>query len=98
MFGQKKEAMAELKSDDQLEQVYQQTETIPVLGDHPNPNKPLHLVPDYLQKQGYKVTLVNSKNPDQELWEAPRATLGKADMAVDCDAGPVHVRRAQAAI
>lgn len=76
--------MAELKSDDQLEQVYQQAETIAVVGAHPDPNKPARFVPDYLQKQGYKITPVNPKYLDQELWgEAPRATLGEINVTVD---------------
>jgi predicted CoA-binding protein len=81
---ERKELMAELKSDDQLEHVYQQAETVAVVGAHPDPNKPAHFVPDYLQKQGYKIIPVNPKYLGQELWgEAPRATLGEINVTVD---------------
>ena len=59
--------MVELKSDNQLEHLYQQAETIAVIGAHPNPNKPAHFVPDYLQKKGYKVIPVNPKYPDKSF-------------------------------
>jgi uncharacterized protein len=44
------------------------SKTVAVLGVHPDPNKPAHYVPTYLQRQGYQIFPVNAQKVGQTLF------------------------------
>jgi predicted CoA-binding protein len=58
--------------------------TIAVLGAHPTSWRPACYVPEYLQKQGYRVLPVNPRFAGKEMFGEPVvATLAELDEAVD---------------
>jgi predicted CoA-binding protein len=76
--------MPELDDAYELERLYVETRSIAVLGAHPNPKKPAHFVPAYLESQGYRLIPVNPKYPSEELWgETPREVLRDIEEPVD---------------
>ena len=76
--------MPNLTSASQLRTVFDETETIAVLGAHPDPQKPAHFVPEYLYQQGYRVLPVNPKYAGETLWgETPRRTLTDLEGPID---------------
>lgn len=76
--------MTEAKQDHDFQRIYDQTETIAVIGAHPDPEKPSHYVTKYLQEQGFDVFPVNPGYTDDEiLGRTPVATV--ADLDVDID-------------
>lgn len=76
--------MAEVKQDHDFRRIYEQTETIAVIGAHPDPEKPSHYVPKYLQEQGFDVFPVNpGYTGDEILGRTPVAAVTDLDVAVD---------------
>ena len=76
--------MAEPKRDEDFRRIYEEAETIAVIGAHPDPDKPSHYVPSYLQEQGFDVYPVNPGYADEEiLGRTPVASVTDLDVAVD---------------
>lgn len=76
--------MADLPSREELERILVSAHTVAVLGAHPDPDKPAHYVPAYLQAQGYEVLPVNPTYPGVALWgHEPAATLAELQAPVD---------------
>ena len=59
---------------DDLRRIYADTKTIAVVGASPDPAKRAHVVPAYLQEQGYRIIPVNP-NRDEVLGEKAYPTL-----------------------
>ena len=58
--------------------------TVAVLGAHDRPDRPAHYVPDYLERQGYRILPVNPDLAHATLWgRSPTATLAELDEPVD---------------
>lgn len=76
--------VSEATRDTELRRIYEDAETIAVLGAHPDTGKPAHYVPAYLKKQGYRLLPVNPDYSGQELWdETVRESLADLDGPVD---------------
>lgn len=48
----------------ELRQIYADTDTIAVVGASPDPSKRAHVIPQYLQEQGYRIIPVNPNHPE----------------------------------
>ena len=59
---------------EELRRIYADSETIAVVGASPDPTKRAHVVPAYLQEQGYRIIPVNPHH-DEVLGEQAYATL-----------------------
>ena len=59
---------------DDLRRIYADTKTIAVVGASPDPSKRAHVVPAYLQQQGYRIIPVNP-NHEEVLGETAYPTL-----------------------
>jgi uncharacterized protein len=55
-------AATEGPSRQELLRTYEQTKTIAVVGASANEHKPAHVIPKYLQSQGYRIIPVNPKS------------------------------------
>lgn len=51
--------MKELTTPQELAEVLTRYKTVAVVGFHPDPLRPAHYVPEYLQRRGYKIIPVN---------------------------------------
>lgn len=59
---------------DELRRIYAESKTIAVVGASPDPEKRAHVVPAYLQEQGYRIIPVNPKH-EEVLGEKAYPTL-----------------------
>lgn len=76
--------MTDRADRDNLQRIFSSARTIAVLGAHPDPEKPAHYVPAYLEAQGYELLPVNPTYPDVTLWgHAPVARLADLERPVD---------------
>lgn len=66
----------------EVRRIYADTKTIAVVGASPDPSKPAHTIPAYLQSQGYRIIPVNPTH-DEILGEKSYATLGDIAETVD---------------
>ncbi|WP_027892104.1 CoA-binding protein [Calidithermus chliarophilus] len=67
-----------------LEQFLREARTVAVLGAHPDPYRPAHFVPAYLQRAGYMVLPVNPQFAGQELFgQTVAAGLEQLTVPVD---------------
>lgn len=83
--------MTEPNQDLDFRRIYDETETIAVIGAHPDSDEPSHYVPKYLQEQGYDVHPVNPGYTDLEiLGKTPVASV--TDLEVDVDVVEVFRR------
>jgi len=71
-----------LKTDEEIRRVMTEARTIAVIGLSPDPAKPSHYVPAYLQSKGYKIIPVNP-TVDQVLGEKAYPTLSDVPVKVD---------------
>lgn len=67
-----------------LEQFLREARTVAVLGAHPDPYRPAHFVPAYLQRAGYMVLPVNPQFAGQELF-GQTVAAGLEQLAVPVD-------------
>ena len=67
---------------DELRRMYADTKTIAVVGASPDPEKRAHIVPAYLQAQGYRIIPVNPHH-DEVLGEQAYPTLADIPDPVD---------------
>lgn len=66
------------------EAILREARTVAVLGAHPEEAKPAFYVPDYLQRQNYRVLPVNPDHPGETLWgRTPAATLAELGEPID---------------
>lgn len=76
--------MAEPKQDRDFRRIFDATETIAVIGAHPDSDKPAHYVPKYLQEQGFEVIPVNPGYGDREVFgRTPVASVTDIEADVD---------------
>lgn len=76
--------MARPNRDDDLARIYETAQTIAVIGAHPDPQKPAHYVPKYLQEQGFEVIPVNPGYLDREIFgRTPVASVTDIETGVD---------------
>lgn len=59
---------------DEIRKLYEETSTIAVVGASPDPSKKAHVIPAYLQSQGYRIIPVNPRH-DTVLGETSYPTL-----------------------
>jgi predicted CoA-binding protein len=83
--------ITEPNHDRDFRRIYDQTETVAVIGAHPDPSKPSHYVPKYLQEQGFDVFPVNPGYPSEEIL-GRTAVASVANLAVDIDVVEVFRR------
>ncbi len=62
--------------------IYKQTKSIAVVGASANEDKPAHLIPRYLQSQGYRIIPVNPRG-GEILGERVYRSLREVDVPVD---------------
>jgi predicted CoA-binding protein len=66
------------------ESVLRNSKTIAVLGAHDDPDKAAYYVPEYLQRQGYDIFLVNSTKVGQTILGKPvMARLAEIETPID---------------
>lgn len=66
------------------EAILREARTVAVLGAHPEEGKPAFYVPDYLDRQGYRMVPVNPEHQGVTLWgRTPAATLAELDEPID---------------
>jgi predicted CoA-binding protein len=75
-------AATEGPSRQELLRTYEQTKTIAVVGASANEHKPAHVIPKYLQSQGYRIIPVNPKG-GEILGERVYPSLEEIDEPVD---------------
>lgn len=67
-----------------LARIFEATETIAVIGAHPDPEKAAHYVPAYLKEQGFAVIPVNPGYVDREIFgRTPVASVTDIEEDVD---------------
>jgi predicted CoA-binding protein len=71
-----------VRSDEELIRIYRESKTIAVVGASNNVAKPAHLIPRYLQEQGYRILPVNPRG-GQLLGEPGYRSLSEIDTPVD---------------
>jgi uncharacterized protein len=67
---------------DELRSIYEQTETIAVVGASSNPRKAAHRIPRYLQSQGFRIIPVSPKG-GEILGEHVYTTLSEVKEPID---------------
>lgn len=65
-----------------LRAIYEDTQTIAVVGASPDPSKPSHTRPRYLQSQGYHIIPVTPRG-GEVLGEPAYASLSNVDVPID---------------
>jgi hypothetical protein len=76
--------MVEHTSAEALRRILEGSESVAVLGAHPESSRPASYVPAYLDSVGYRVYPVNPRKVGMRLWGKPvRATLAELSEAVD---------------
>jgi predicted CoA-binding protein len=69
-------------TESQLRAIYDATRTIAVVGATPNPDKPGHFIPSYLQSQGFRIIPVTPAHPEV-LGETAYGSLREVPVPVD---------------
>jgi predicted CoA-binding protein len=69
-------------SEEELREIYAETQTIAVVGASGDENKPGHRIPRYLKSQGFKIIPVNP-TADEVLGERAYPSLSDVDMPID---------------
>ena len=69
-------------SDEELKRIYAETGTIAVVGASSDPSKPAHIIPRYLQGQGFRIVPVSPRGGDL-LGERVYQSLSQVDVLVD---------------
>lgn len=65
-----------------LRTIYEDTQTIAIIGASPDPSKPSHTRPRYLQTQGYRIIPVTPRG-GEVLGEPAHASLSDVDVPID---------------
>ncbi|MEA2516271.1 MAG: uncharacterized protein QOG16_109 [Actinomycetota bacterium] len=69
--------------DDTMRRIFEDSQTIAVVGASPNPDRAGHYIPAYLKSKGYRVIPVNP-NYEEVLGERCYASLEDISEPVDC--------------
>ncbi|MGH2813334.1 MAG: CoA-binding protein [Actinomycetota bacterium] len=69
-------------TEEELREIYAETQTIAVVGASGDENKPGHRIPRYLKSQGFKIIPVNP-TADEVLGERAYPSLSDVDMPID---------------
>ncbi len=69
-------------SEDQIRRIYEETNTIAVVGASADASKPAHIIPRYLQSQGFRIVPVNPRG-GEILGERVYESLAEVDVPVD---------------
>jgi predicted CoA-binding protein len=69
-------------SERELRRIYAETKTIAVVGASTDTSKPAHIIPRYLQSQGFRIVPVNPRGGEM-LGERVYESLSEVDVPVD---------------
>ena len=69
-------------SADELRQIYEETETIAVVGASNDESKPANHIPAYLKSQGFRIVPINPRG-GEILGERAYTSLGEVDTPID---------------